>query len=101
MDSSIEKILMFTTIPVIAVIIGGIISSYRQPGQGLRIMIQHFAAGVVFSAVALQILPELVVRLRIVPLVVGFSLGVVVMIGAEWLIDRVAARAKKDKKLRF
>jgi ZIP family zinc transporter len=80
---------MFTLIPVIAVIIGGIISSYRPPSQGLRVIIQHFAAGVVFSAVALQILPELVVKLRILPLVFGFSLGVVVMIGAERVMEKL------------
>jgi len=94
-DDSVEKILMITLIPVIAVIIGGIISSYRQPGQGLRIIIQHFAAGVVFSAVALQLLPELVGELKIVPLIFGFSLGVVLMIGLKRLIDKIGESKKK------
>ena len=89
MERSIELILMFTLLPVTAVITGGIISAYRQPSQGLRVIIQHFAAGVVFSAVALQILPELVLKLRIFPLVIGFSLGVVFMIGAEWFIEKL------------
>lgn len=89
MGEAIEKVLMFTLIPVIAVIVGGTISSYRQPSQGLRVIIQHFAAGVVFSAVALQILPELVLKLRIVPLVFGFSLGVVFMIGAGRLVEKL------------
>jgi ZIP family zinc transporter len=84
-----EKVLMFTLLPVISVILGGIISAYRQPSQGLRVIIQHFAAGVVFSAVALQILPELVEKLRIVPLVIGFSLGVVLMIGAGRLVEKL------------
>jgi len=94
-DDSVGKILMFTLIPVIAVIIGGIISSYRPPGQGLRIIIQHFAAGVVFSAVALQLLPELVGELRIVPIIFGFSLGVVLMIGLKRLIDKIGESKKK------
>ncbi len=91
MERSIELILMFTLLPVIAVIIGGIISAYRQPSQALRVIIQHFAAGVVFSAVALQILPELVLKLKISPLVFGFSFGVVFMIGAEWLVEKLIA----------
>lgn len=89
MERALEKVLMFTLIPVIAVISGAIISAYRQPSQGLRVIIQHFAAGVVFSAVALQILPELVLKLRIFTLIVGFSLGVVFMIGAERLIEKL------------
>jgi ZIP family zinc transporter len=89
LERSIELILMFTLLPVIAVIIGGIISAYRQPSQALRVIIQHFAAGVVFSAVALQILPELVLKLRILPLVIGFSLGVVFMIGAGRLVEKL------------
>ena len=91
MERSIELILMFTAIPVIAIIIGGIISAHRQPSQGVRVIIQHFAAGVVFSAVALQILPELLLKPRIFPLVIGFSSGVVFMIGAEWLIETLIA----------
>jgi ZIP family zinc transporter len=91
LERSIELILMFTLLPVIAVIIGGMISAYRQPGQALRVIIQHFAAGVVFSAVALQILPELVLKLKISPLVFGFSFGVVFMIGAEWLVEKLIA----------
>jgi zinc transporter, ZIP family len=91
LEGSIELILMFTLLPVIAVIIGGIISAYRQPSQALRVIIQHFAAGVVFSAVALQILPELVLELKIFPLVFGFSFGVVFMIGAEWLVEKLIA----------
>jgi zinc transporter, ZIP family len=67
----------------------GVISAYRQPSHGLRVIIQHFAAGVIFSAVALQILPELVLKLRIFPLVIGFSLGVVFMIGAGRLIEKL------------
>jgi ZIP family zinc transporter len=86
---AIEKVLMFTLIPVFAVITGGTISSFRQPSQGLRIIIQHFAAGIVFSAVALQILPELVLKPRIFPLVIGFSLGVVFMIGADWIVEKL------------
>lgn len=89
MEGAIENVLMFTLVPVIAVIAGGTISSYRQPSQGLRLTIQHFAAGVVFSAVALQILPELVLKLKIIPLIVGFSLGVVLMIGAGRLIEKI------------
>lgn len=89
MGEAIEKVLMFTLIPVFAVIIGGTISSYRQPSPGLRVIIQHFAAGVVFSAVALQILPELVLKLTIFPLIFGFSLGVAFMICAGQLIEKL------------
>jgi ZIP family zinc transporter len=91
LERSIELILMFTLIPVIAVIAGGTVSAYRQPSRGIRVTIQHFAAGVVFSAVALQILPELVLKLRILPLVFGFSLGVVFMIGAGRILDKLTS----------
>jgi len=95
-NDNVGKILLFTLIPVVAVIVGGIISSYRKPGQGLRIIIQHFAAGVVFSAVALQLLPELVSELKVAPLIFGFSLGVVLMIGLKRLIDKIGAN-KRNK----
>lgn len=75
-----EKILIYTLIPVITTIAGGIIAAFRSPGEAVRSSVQHFAAGVVFAAVGVELLPELVRNLEIIPLVTGFSLGVALML---------------------
>jgi zinc transporter, ZIP family len=76
----LEKVLTYTLIPVLATIAGGIIAAFRSPGEGVRVSVQHFAAGVVFAAAGVELLPELVRNLSIIPLALGFSLGVAFML---------------------
>jgi ZIP family zinc transporter len=87
MQDSLQTVLTYVLIPVVVTIIGGIAAAYRSPGERTRITVQHFAAGVVFAAVALELLPELVTNLKMLPLIIGFSSGVALMLlvrkGAE------------------
>ena len=80
MNDSLLTVLKYVMIPVVVTIIGGIVAAYRSPGERTRITVQHFAAGVVFAAVALELLPELVTNLIILPLIIGFSSGVALML---------------------
>jgi ZIP family zinc transporter len=89
MPDSLEKVLGYTLIPVGAVIIGGIIAVFRAPEPRLRSIILHFAAGVVFSAVAIELLPELINYRKVAPLVIGFALGLGLMLGVKRLIGRL------------
>ena len=84
----LPTILTYTLIPVIATIIGGTIAAYRTPGESTRITVQHFAAGVVFAAVGVELLPELTQNFNLPSLVTGFSLGVALMLLIRWLTSR-------------
>ncbi|MFC6666990.1 hypothetical protein ACFP9V_17785 [Deinococcus radiopugnans] len=59
MNVSLAQILLLTLIPVAATVLGGVVASFRPPGPRLRSFVQHFAAGVVFAAVAGELLPEI------------------------------------------
>ena len=83
MTDTPTNILLFTLIPVVTTIAGGIIAAFRSPGESIRISVQHFAAGVVFAAVGVELLPQLVHNLEIIPLVSGFSLGVALMLAVR------------------
>jgi ZIP family zinc transporter len=80
LSDSLERLLIFTLIPVITNVAGGIIAAFRSPREALRISVQHIAAGVVFAAVGVELLPELVRELAISPLVLGISAGVALML---------------------
>lgn len=41
-------------------IVGGIAAAFHSPGAKVRSGILHFAAGVVFSVVAVELLPDVV-----------------------------------------
>lgn len=75
-----QKILLFSLIPVITMIAGGVIALVKKPSGHLRSLILHFAAGVVFSVVAVELLPDIVKEHKPVQVVIGFALGLVTML---------------------
>lgn len=81
--------LYYSAIPVIAVLIGAILTAIRRPSPTLASAIQHLAAGVVFAAAATEILPEIKHDAAPFSTAVGGALGVVVMLGLKSLEDRM------------
>lgn len=53
-----KTLLLSTLIPLLAIWIGGIVTAFKTPSDWLRSLMQHLAAGVVFAATAVEILPE-------------------------------------------
>jgi ZIP family zinc transporter len=51
--------LMIMSIPALVALIGGILASIWNPSHQTRSLIQHFAAGVVLAALAVELLPEI------------------------------------------
>lgn len=78
--------------PVAFMILGGIAAIFRAPGPRLTSAIQHFAAGVVFAAIAVELLPELVGEHAPFAVLVGFALGVLLMLGMKALTARLGAK---------
>lgn len=90
MTATLSQILLLTLIPVAATILGGVIASFRPPGARLRSFVQHFAAGVVFAAVAGELLPQITAEHRPLGVVIGFALGVGAMLAVRVLAGRLA-----------
>ena len=63
----------------------GALATWRAPGPKLRSAILHFAAGVIFSVVAVEILPDVVKGHAPVQTVIGFTLGLALMLGLRVL----------------
>lgn len=89
------SVLLYVLFPVCAMMVGGIIASFRTPGPRLGSAIQHFAAGMVFAAVAIELLPDVVSLHAPLATILGFSLGVALMLVMRWLANR-AERAGKN-----
>lgn len=86
----LQDIAIFLVLPVIATIIGGLIAVVRPPGARVQSYIQHITAGIVFAAVAGEIIPEIKEERAPIPVIVGFALGVAVMLGVRWLAARLS-----------
>lgn len=74
---------MFSLVPMAAAIVGGIIAVFRPPTPKVRSYIQHFAAGIVFSVVAVELLPDIVKRHLPWEVAIGFGAGVALMLAVK------------------
>lgn len=80
MSETLQTILLYTCIPLITFILGGFVAAFWKPNKAFRSVILHFASGVIFSVVAVEILPDIVERHQPVYVVIGFVLGTITML---------------------
>jgi ZIP family zinc transporter len=82
-------ILLSTLVPLAAALLGGIVTAYRPPSEQIRSVIQHFAAGIIFSAAAVELLPNIIHANAILPTMIGFVLGILAMIALQYVEVRI------------
>jgi zinc transporter, ZIP family len=83
MASSLANVLGFASIPAVAVVLGGVFASLRTPSPAVRSGVQHLAAGVLFAALAVELLPDVIHRRLPWVTLIGFSLGVLTMLALK------------------
>lgn len=88
------SILLYALIPAATIVAGGVLATLRPPGPRVRSSIQHFAAGLVFAAVATELLPDIMHQRAPVAVTIGFALGVALMLGIKSL-----AKASGQKRV--
>ncbi len=81
--------LPYTIMPVMAVFIGAIVAVVRRPGAALTSAIQHLAAGVVFAAAAVEILPQVMHGGSPLATFLGGTMGVIAMLSLKSLEGRI------------
>lgn len=98
MQPDLALILAYTTIPALAVILGGSFAMFRVPSPQTRSAVQHFAAGVVFAAVATELLPEMTREQRLAPLILGFLCGVGAMLSVNRFVARLDSKQDNERR---
>lgn len=71
-----HALLCFAFVPFALFILGGWATRARVPRPKVLSAIQHFAAGVVFAAVSIELLPHLITPRHRLAMVIGFLIGV-------------------------
>ncbi|AIZ65629.1 transporter (plasmid) [Hymenobacter sp. DG25B] len=79
----------FSLLPAVVMIAGAALAVWRAPGPKLRSAILHFAAGVIFSVVAVELLPDIVQHHAPYEVALGFGLGVATMLGLRYFTQRL------------
>lgn len=64
---------LFALIPAMVVVVATMIARSRGAREGVRSTLQHFAAGVVFSTVAVELLPDLLRSHAVTATIIGFA----------------------------
>ena len=77
---------LIMAIPAVVALLGGVLAAVWTPNHQARSLIQHFAAGVVLAALAVELLPE--IEREHAPslvLIACFALGSLFMYGIKLL----------------
>ncbi|MES2318871.1 MAG: transporter [Pseudomonadota bacterium] len=90
MTSSLVGVMSFAAFPAAALLLGAVLTFFRKPGPALRSAVQHFTAGLVFCVLATELLPDLVHRKMPLVTIIGFSVGVAVMLFVKWAGEKKA-----------
>ena len=82
--------LALITIPAVVAVVGGFLAAFWKPNHHHRSLIQHFAAGVVLSVLAVELLPEIGREHAPGPVLIGaFALGSLFMYGLKLWTERL------------
>jgi zinc transporter, ZIP family len=77
-------------VPAVVALAGGVLAAYWQPSRHARGLIQHFAAGVVLAALAVELLPEIGREHTPGPVLIGaFALGSLFMYGLKLWTEKL------------
>ena len=77
---TVVNVLLYSLIPFAALGVGGVVAVVWPPGRRATARIQHFAAGVIFCAVAVELLPPVHSQSPL-ETIVGFGLGIAAVLG--------------------
>lgn len=90
-------VIVFTVIPFLATIAGTFWGLLRKISLKWQSAAQHFAAGVVFAAVSVELLPTIKMHMYRFAIFVGFALGVLLMLAIRYLSEALTRERKKSE----
>jgi ZIP family zinc transporter len=89
-SDSLRTVVLFSLLPVVTTLLGPTYATLRPPSDQLRSLLQHFAGGVVFSVVAVELLPDVTRVHALFEIGWTFSAGLALML----ILERVAKRSE-------
>ncbi len=96
MTGKIVNAVLFSLAPAIGMVTGGALAAWCKPGNTARSYIQHLAAGIVFAAVGVEILPDVMHRGDPFAVACGFAVGVVAMLAIRALSRRAESSDQSE-----
>ena len=72
----------------LSMLVGNVLGRWWRPGRTAKSYLQHVAAGFVFAAAAVEVLPDVMHRGRAVPAALGFAAGLALTLSIRLLSKR-------------
>lgn len=88
MPHLLVTVLTYTLLPIAATILGGAVAAFRPPSPRVRSYAQHIAAGTIFAALAVELLPDVIHGRRPLAAAVGFAAGTGVLLALRHFSER-------------
>jgi zinc transporter, ZIP family len=88
---------VYGIIPTAVAVVATAVATFWSPGAKVRSGLLHFAAGVVFAVVAVDLLPGILAEKRPLWVIIGFTAGVALMLAVRWL-DKGGAPGNEDEQ---
>jgi ZIP family zinc transporter len=95
--TAISDVYLYALIPVLSILLGGIIGLFKNPSGAFKSSVLHFAGGVVFSVVAVELLPDIIKKHRPIEVGIGFSLGIITMLLVKFFAERFEEKLLTNK----
>ncbi|RTZ02761.1 transporter [Flavobacterium bomense] len=78
-------------------LLGGVTGLFTTPSGAFKSSVLHFAGGVVFSVVAVELLPDIIKNHRPIEVGIGFSSGIIIMLLVKFLAEKVEEKSEANK----
>lgn len=87
--TAISDVYLYALIPVISILMGGVTGLFTTPSGAFKSSVLHFAGGVVFSVVAVELLPDIIKNHKPIEVGIGFSLGIITMLLVKFFAEKL------------
>jgi len=101
MFDQLQSIALYSIIPVAVLFLSGLVGIYKVPSAGWRKVILHFAAGIVFSVVAVELLPDIIKRHAPLQVIIGFVAGIILMLVVKQFAEKKSKEGAEVTPISF
>jgi ZIP family zinc transporter len=94
----ISTIYLYALIPVSQYCWEALRAFSKSRAVHFRSSVLHFAAGVVFSVVSVELLPDIIKNHKPIEVAIGFGLGIITMLSVKFFAEKFESKTKESEK---
>ncbi|MSO13602.1 ZIP family metal transporter [Rickettsiales endosymbiont of Trichoplax sp. H2] len=93
---TLSNLLIYLSLPIFAIILSSLVFKFTSLSSNSKSIIQHFSAGVVFSALSVELIPELYNTPHKAQLILGYIIGTILMLIIQRIFSNNHSHSSKS-----